>query len=177
MRRDTCQNRRVVWLTPLLSAAVLAVGIGKSGRFAVTTSSRDRESNSSPFSNRITASIFFLKDQRHFSSLIPDFLLAIEHTSGITLAQMRVQRNFIAGEFSLHAGVGIAPNQREKLERLCRYVSRPPASSERLAVTASGQVRYTLKTPVPGWHYPHRGRAAGSDGSTGGAGCRRRGCT
>ena len=41
----------------------------------------------------------------------------------------------------------IAPNQREKLERLCRYVSRPPVASERLALTASGQVRYTLKTP------------------------------
>jgi putative transposase len=43
--------------------------------------------------------------------------------------------------------VDIAPKQREKLERLCRYVSRPPVSSERLALTASGQVRYTLKTP------------------------------
>jgi hypothetical protein len=52
-----------------------------------------------------------------------------------------------AGGFSLHAGVGISPNQREKLERLCRYVSRPPVASERLALTASGQVRYTLKTP------------------------------
>ncbi len=49
--------------------------------------------------------------------------------------------------FSLHAGVGIAPNERAKLERLCRYVSRPPVASERLALTASGQVRYTLKTP------------------------------
>jgi hypothetical protein len=47
----------------------------------------------------------------------------------------------------LHAGVDIAANQREKLERLCRYVSRPPVASERLALTASGQVRYTLKTP------------------------------
>ena len=52
-----------------------------------------------------------------------------------------------AGGFSLHAGVDIAPNQREKLERLCRYVSRPPVASERLALTASGHVRYTLKTP------------------------------
>jgi len=52
-----------------------------------------------------------------------------------------------AGGFSLHAGVGIAPNQREKLERLCRYVSRPPVASKRLALTASGQVRYMLKTP------------------------------
>jgi hypothetical protein len=49
-----------------------------------------------------------------------------------------------AGGFSLHAGVDIAPNQRAKLKRLCRYVSWPPVSSERLALTASGQVRYTL---------------------------------
>ncbi len=52
-----------------------------------------------------------------------------------------------AGGFSLHAGVDIAPNEREKLERLCRYVSRLPVASERLALTGSGQVRYTLKTP------------------------------
>ena len=52
-----------------------------------------------------------------------------------------------AGGFSLHAGVDIASNQREKLERLCCYVSRPPVASERLALTASGHVRYTLKTP------------------------------
>jgi hypothetical protein len=52
-----------------------------------------------------------------------------------------------AGGLSLHAGVDIASHQREKLERLCRYVSRPPVASERLALTASGQVRYTLKTP------------------------------
>jgi hypothetical protein len=51
------------------------------------------------------------------------------------------------GGFSLHAGVGIVSNQRERLERLCRDVSRPPVASERLALTASGQVRYTLKTP------------------------------
>jgi Putative transposase len=47
----------------------------------------------------------------------------------------------------LHAGVGIAPHERKKLERLCRYVSRPPVAIERLALTASGEVRYTLKTP------------------------------
>jgi hypothetical protein len=52
-----------------------------------------------------------------------------------------------AGGFSLHAGVPIAPHQREKLERLCRYVSRPPVACERLALTASGDVRYRLKTP------------------------------
>ena len=55
-----------------------------------------------------------------------------------------------ANGFSLHAGVGIAANQRPKLERLCRYVSRPAVASERLALSASGQVRYHLKTPYRG---------------------------
>ena len=52
-----------------------------------------------------------------------------------------------AGGFSLHAGVAIEPHQRARLERLCRYVSRPSVSTQRLSLTASGQVRYTLKTP------------------------------
>jgi hypothetical protein len=49
--------------------------------------------------------------------------------------------------FSLHAGIGVEAAQREKLERLARYVSRPPVSVERLSLTAQGQVRYRLKTP------------------------------
>jgi hypothetical protein len=51
------------------------------------------------------------------------------------------------GGFSLHAGIGVEADQREKLERLARYVSRPPVSVERLSLTAQGQVRYRLKTP------------------------------
>ena len=51
------------------------------------------------------------------------------------------------GGFSLHAGLDIEPHQREKLERLCRYVSRPPVAEERLALTSSGQMRYQ---PAPG---------------------------
>lgn len=38
-------------------------------------------------------------------------------------------------------------HQRDKLERLCRYISRPAVSEKRLALTANGQVRYELKTP------------------------------
>ena len=52
-----------------------------------------------------------------------------------------------AGGFSLHAGIAIAPQERAKLERLCRYVSRPPVATERMALTSSGCVRYQLKTP------------------------------
>lgn len=49
--------------------------------------------------------------------------------------------------FSLHAGIGVEVDQRAKLERLARYVSRPPVSEERLTLTAQGEVRYCLKTP------------------------------
>jgi hypothetical protein len=49
--------------------------------------------------------------------------------------------------FSLHAGIGVEADQRGKLERLARYVSRPPVSVERLSLTVQGQVRYRLKTP------------------------------
>jgi hypothetical protein len=48
--------------------------------------------------------------------------------------------------FSLHAGIGVEADQRAKLERLTRYVSRPPVSVERLDLTTQGQVRYCLKT-------------------------------
>jgi ribosomal protein S27E len=49
--------------------------------------------------------------------------------------------------FSLHAGIGAEADQRAKLERLARYVSRPPVSIERLTLTAQGRVRYRLRTP------------------------------
>ena len=54
----------------------------------------------------------------------------------------------VAG-FSLHAGVAARANERNKLERLCRYVTRPPVSTKRLSMTRNGRVRYELKTP---WH-------------------------
>ena len=49
--------------------------------------------------------------------------------------------------FSLHAGIAIGGTELEKLERLCRYISRPALATERLALTAGGGIRYTLKTP------------------------------
>jgi len=52
----------------------------------------------------------------------------------------------VAG-FSLHAGVATEAKQRKKLERLCRYISRPAVSEKRLALTSNGMVRYHLKTP------------------------------
>jgi len=52
----------------------------------------------------------------------------------------------VAG-FSLHAGVAASADERQKLERLCRYISRPAVSEKRLSLTPNGNVRYQLKTP------------------------------
>jgi len=48
---------------------------------------------------------------------------------------------------SLHAGVATKANERDKLERLCRYITRPAVSTQRLSLTNHGQLRYALKTP------------------------------
>ncbi|MFT4570774.1 MAG: hypothetical protein ACI8TX_002786 [Hyphomicrobiaceae bacterium] len=46
---------------------------------------------------------------------------------------------------SLHAGVYIAPNDRERLERVCRYTARPPLAVSRLSETGDGRIRYRLR--------------------------------
>ena len=40
-------------------------------------------------------------------------------------------------------------DERGKLERLCRTISRPAVSQARLSLSAGGLVRYQLKTPYP----------------------------
>jgi hypothetical protein len=49
--------------------------------------------------------------------------------------------------FSLHAGVAAKAHQRDKVERLCRYIARPAVSEKRLSLTSTGKIRYELKTP------------------------------
>ena len=53
----------------------------------------------------------------------------------------------VAG-FSLHAGVTTKADERVKLERLCRYITRPAVSTKRLSLTRNGQIRYELNTPT-----------------------------
>ncbi len=52
-----------------------------------------------------------------------------------------------ANGFSLHAGVSCEGHQRDKRERLCRYIARPPVAGPRLSLNSTGKVLYTLKTP------------------------------
>jgi len=49
------------------------------------------------------------------------------------------------GGFSLHADVAAKANEREKLETICRYVSRPPVATERLTERPNGELLYKLK--------------------------------
>jgi len=49
--------------------------------------------------------------------------------------------------FDLHANVWVGPNDRARLEQLCRYVLRPPLAEHRLRRLADGRVRLELKRP------------------------------
>ena len=48
--------------------------------------------------------------------------------------------------FSLHAGVHCAANDRQGIEQLCRYITRPAISNERLSINRDGNVVLKLKT-------------------------------
>jgi hypothetical protein len=66
--------------------------------------------------------------------------------------QVDARPRFVPGElccdiehFSLHAKVRIAAHDRDGLERLCRYVARPPFRADRLSLDADGRVVYALR--------------------------------
>jgi len=48
--------------------------------------------------------------------------------------------------FSLHAAVYCKPGEREKLEKLCRYITRPAVAEDRLQLRPSGDIVLRLKT-------------------------------
>ena len=49
--------------------------------------------------------------------------------------------------FSLHAGVATEAHERDRLEKVCRYIARPAVSEERLSTNDSGDVIYRFKKP------------------------------
>ena len=51
----------------------------------------------------------------------------------------------VAG-FSLHAGVAAKAHERSKLERLCRYISRPAVSEKRLSLTRNGMATFVTNS-------------------------------
>jgi len=50
------------------------------------------------------------------------------------------------GGVNVHAKVAVDGRDRKRLERLCRYVARPPLSQERLQMHPDGRVRYRFKS-------------------------------
>jgi hypothetical protein len=49
--------------------------------------------------------------------------------------------------FSLHAAVRVEAHDRKRLEQLCRYITRPALSDQRVQLNDAGQVELKLKTP------------------------------
>jgi hypothetical protein len=49
--------------------------------------------------------------------------------------------------FSLHAATVCEATQREELEKLCRYITRPAIANERLSTNERGQIIYKFKQP------------------------------
>ena len=49
--------------------------------------------------------------------------------------------------FSLHAGVAVNVHDRDRLERLLRYVARPPIATKRLSELPDGRIAYELRHP------------------------------
>jgi hypothetical protein len=47
--------------------------------------------------------------------------------------------------FSVHADVCVPARDRRRLERLCRYVGRPPVATERLSELPDGRILYRLR--------------------------------
>jgi hypothetical protein len=50
--------------------------------------------------------------------------------------------------FDLHADTAVGVGERDRLERLCRYVLRPPLAGDALELTEDGKV--LLRRAVPG---------------------------
>src|SRR5713101_5245858 len=61
--------------------------------------------------------------------------------------------------FDLHANVWVSPNNRARLEQLCRYLLRPPLAQDRLRLRPDGRV---LVEPPPAPR-PHPDRWEGMD--------------
>jgi hypothetical protein len=64
-----------------------------------------------------------------------------------TTAEPKRRRQARLGGFDLHANTSVRAKNRPKLERLCRYLLRPPVAEDRLSFGPDGSVLLRLKTP------------------------------
>ena len=95
-----------------------------------------------PFHNQLSKAAF----ARFMQELASHVLFTLQTVPAVAAVDDNSSLAKAAG-FSLHAGVASEAHEREKLERLCRTITRPAVSTERLLLTAQGNIRYRLKTP------------------------------
>ena len=75
--------------------------------------------------------------------------LPIRRESAVPLARcFEAVRVGSTSGFSFFLGQPIGPDDRDRLERVARYISRPPLTDERLSFTADGKVRLSLSRPA-----------------------------
>jgi hypothetical protein len=61
--------------------------------------------------------------------------------------RVRSSRCAAVDHYSLHANTRVSAGARTKLEKLCRYVARPPLSNELLVDHPDGRIAYQFKRP------------------------------
>jgi hypothetical protein len=74
-------------------------------------------------------------------------VLGLAEASTVTAAPPKRRRQARLGGFDLHANTFVRAKNRPKLERLCRYLLRPPVAEDRLSLAPDGSVLVRLKTP------------------------------
>jgi hypothetical protein len=74
-------------------------------------------------------------------------VLRLGKASTVTAAPPKRRRQARLGGFDLHANTSVRAKNRRKLERLCRYLLRPPVAEDRLSFGPDGSVLLRLKTP------------------------------
>jgi hypothetical protein len=74
-------------------------------------------------------------------------VLRLGEASTVTAAPPKRRRQARLGGFDLHANTSVRAKNRRKLERLCRYLLRPPVAEDRLSFGPDGSVLLRLKTP------------------------------
>jgi len=70
-----------------------------------------------------------------------------DHVDPESLESLSAPRCATVDGFNLHANVAVPASDRQRLESLVRYVTRPPVASERLDGLEDGRVVYVFKRP------------------------------
>ena len=78
------------------------------------------------------------------------FVQTVERVGGVMnlpLVEIRGKRCAAVEGFNLHADVDVDADDRDRLEKLCRYMARPAIARERLSWRSDGRLSYHLKRP------------------------------